>query len=261
MRRYLLLSLLLILPASLLCAGAQAEKWDYWDSFVEDSQLEVEHALWQEFLDEYLYTESPDGIHRFDYASASGAGERLLDDYISGMESVEIRKYRAEQQFAYWVNLYNSVTIRLILDNYPVKSIRKISDPWGRKLVTVEGEALSLNDIEHRILRPIWRDPRIHFVVNCASLGCPNLPSTALTAVNHEEVLESSALEFISHRRGAVIEDDRLILSSIFDWYSEDFGSNEAEVLGYINRYRSRQLPDGLRVKYDYDWDLNNLSK
>jgi hypothetical protein len=215
----------------------------------------------QEFLDIYLVTGTPDGIHRLDYAAAGSFGRQMLSDYIENLEVFEIRKYNSTEQFAYWVNLYNAVTVRLILDNYPVSSIRKISDPWGRKLVRVEGEDISLNDIEHRILRPIWQDPRIHFVVNCASLGCPNLPASALTADRVEETLDAAAFRFIGHNRGAERGKDILVLSSIFDWYKEDFGANKDEVLRFIGKYRNFGPLDGVRVRYEYDWNLNDVSK
>lgn len=154
------------------------------------------------------------------------------------LEKTSVRKLSGNEQFAYWVNLYNAATVRLILDNYPLSSIRKISKPWTRKILTVENQLISLDDIEHRILRPIWKDSRIHFVVNCASIGCPDIPSEVLTGETKERILENSAVNFINSDKGVSKKGKTLFLSSIFKWYQSDFGSDEAEMIKYLGRYR-----------------------
>ena len=139
------------------------------------------------------------------------------------------------EQLAYWINFYNALTVQVILDHYPTDSILDIKispgffsiGPWDKKLVTVEGEELSLNDMEHRILRPIWRDPRIHYGVNCASIGCPNLLTTAYTADNVDGLLTENAVAYVNHPRGASLQNGALTVSSIYDWFEEDFGGNE----------------------------------
>ena len=175
----------------------------------------------------------------------------------------------AAPKAVYWINLYNAGTVQLIVDRYPVKSIRNIklgglfsSGPWDAKLYTVEGEALSLNDIEHRILRPIWKDPRIHYVVNCASFSCPNLQGTAFTAENLETLLDQAARSYVNSSRGVALAGGRLTLSSIYDWYASDFGRNEAEVLAHLRQYAGPELNSQLaayqgRINYTYDWALN----
>ena len=124
------------------------------------------------------------------------------------------------------------------------------------------GREISLNDIEHRILRPIWKDPRIHYAVNCASLGCPNLSGTPFTAANKEELLDQAAADYVNHPRGVAFVKGRLRLSSIYDWYGVDFGSDETERLAHLQQYATRDLAEALmnysgRIKYDYEWDLN----
>jgi len=251
----------ILIPAVGLIAGGEAEKWDYWDASDSTDDRRVDHSLWQEFLEDYLVTESSDGINLLDYASALSSGASRLEEYIIMLEAVEIRNYNSDEQFAFWVNLYNAATVRLILDNYPISSIRRISNPWGRKLVRIEGQQLSLDDIEHRILRPIWQEPRIHFAVNCASLGCPNLPAQALSSSNSDEVLENAARDFINHPRGVKLNGDLLILSSIFSWYLEDFGLNEEELLVYLGRYSKLDLREKRSVKYEYNWALNEINR
>ncbi len=134
--------------------------------------------------------------------------------------------------------------------------------PWGDELVTVAGEELTLDDIEHRILRPIWRDHRIHFAVNCASLGCPNLLVEPFTAENAERLMDEGEHDFINHERGVSFDDrGRVQVSKIFDWYQSDFADDEAELLKYLSMHHEK-LADRLRrysggVQYEYDWTLN----
>ena len=158
-------------------------------------------------------------------------------------------------------------------DHYPVSSIRQIDispglfadGPWGKKLITVSGEALSLNDIEHRILRPIWQDARIHYAVNCASIGCPNLLQAAFTADNTEMMLEAAARDYVNHPRGFEVKDGQLTVSSIYVWFKRDFGRNYAEVIEHLRRYstpeRAAELA-GVTEIYDdrYDWALNDAA-
>ncbi len=166
--------------------------------------------------------------------------------------------------------LYNALTVKVVLDHYPVDGIRDIDfspglfadGPWDKKLVEIEGEDVSLNDIEHRILRPIWRDPRIHYAVNCASIGCPNLQPTAFTAANTDALLAAAAQAYVNHPRGARVEGGKLIVSSIYVWFQEDFGGNDAGVISHLRRYADPGLRSRLsRIErigdHFYDWSLN----
>ena len=159
-----------------------------------------------------------------------------------------------------------------MLDHYPVDSIRDIdispglfSDgPWGKKLVTIEGEQVALDDIEHQILRPIWRDPRIHYAVNCASFGCPNLHPQPFSATTLDRQLDQAAADFINHERGVSIERGRLVVSSINDWFGEDFGNGDRDIIAHIKGYAALELTSKLgsiSSIYDdrYDWRLNDV--
>ena len=154
--------------------------------------------------------------------------------------------------------------MRLVLTHYPVDSIRDIASPWKQAVVTVNNVSLSLNDIEHRIIRAIFNEPRIHYAVNCASIGCPNLADMAYTAETLEEMLESAAREYINHPRGVSVDNDGdITVSKIYGWFKEDFGKSEKRILQHINQYAD----DGLRARlnqvdddiddYAYDWSLN----
>ena len=115
--------------------------------------------------------------------------------------------------------------------------------PWGKKLVTVEGENLSLDDIEHRILRPIWKDPRIHYAVNCASVGCPNLLPMPFSGEALDRMLNSAARAFINGGQSVWFDEGALGASSIYKWYSDDFGRNDREIISHIAKYGTSMGP------------------
>ncbi|MCY3768890.1 MAG: DUF547 domain-containing protein [Gammaproteobacteria bacterium] len=240
---------------------------EFWTQSAKDSETMVDHSAWDSLLKKYV--EGRDGINLFAYGSMDPSDRDRLAGYLKALQSVLVSNLDSREQFAYWVNLYNALTIQVIVEHYPVESIKDISygllpggGPWREKLVTVEGMKLSLDDIEHRILRPVFQDNRIHYAVNCASMGCPNLQDRAFTRANLESLLELGARQYINHPRGVFMEDDILILSSIFDWYRDDFGDNEAEIIQHLLKYtepeRKKVLEqynsiDGFR----YDWSLN----
>ena len=250
-------------------AAPKSDLWDFWNSSNEQSAATIDHQAWQDLLQKYLTSDHPSGVNRFDYAGISGADSERLDKYLESLQELDPRDYNRAEQKAYWINFYNALTVQVILGEYPVKSILKVGGglftwgPWDDDHAEVAGETLTLNDIEHRILRPIWNDPRLHFAVNCASIGCPNLQPVPFTAANSESLLDQSAREYMSHKRGAHFDKKgRLVLSQIFEWYGVDFGDSEREVINALSQYAPKDLGEKMRdhrgkVKYEYDWDLN----
>jgi len=260
-----------ISPFEILFAP-KAELWPRWQAFDAASTAAIDHAAWERFLNAYVRP-GGDGVNRVAYGRVGDADRHALADYIGRLEKTAIDGFNRDQQRAFWINLYNALTVKLILDHGPAKSIVDIDispglfsrGPWDKKLLNVAGEALSLNDIEHRILRPIWRDPRLHYAVNCASIGCPNLQPTAFTAENGEALLEAAAGAYVNHRRGARIEGGRLIVSKIYAWFADDFGGGEAAVIRHLMRYAEPPLLEALDGRtaiddYEYDWGLNGAS-
>ncbi|MCJ8168557.1 DUF547 domain-containing protein [Atopomonas sediminilitoris] len=253
---------------SALAWGAQAapasEPWPMWQASQEQASLRVDHSLWQDVLNRYLDDQHASGINRFAYGQVHPQDVRQLDAYIRALTAIDPRQLSRAEQKAYWINLYNAVTVQLMLKAWPVSSIRKLGawyalGPWDDEVVVVAGQGLTLNDIEHRILRPIWQDARIHYAVNCASLGCPNLASQAFTAENTERLLEQAAREFINHPRGVQWQQGRWQLSSIYDWYSVDFPDLAAHLAQYADAslqalLKQHPLSD---VRYDYEWAVN----
>lgn len=247
----------------------KAELWDRWTAHDPASTATIDHSDWDGLLARYVMAGS-DGLNRFDYKGVSPEDRNALKAYIGRLAAVPVSTYARPEQRAYWINLYNALTVDVVLDHYPVDSIRDIdispglfSDgPWGKTLVTVEGTALTLNDIEHRILRPIWRDPRIHYAVNCASVGCPNLAMKAYMSANMEAMLDMAARAYVNSPRGARVGKDGLTVSSIYVWFQDDFGGDDASVIAHLRHYADVPLKKALvgRTAIDahaYDWSLN----
>ncbi|MBX2847719.1 MAG: DUF547 domain-containing protein [Acidiferrobacterales bacterium] len=254
--------------SSLAKAAAFGELLSFWDDREANSSVKIDHSQWQEILDVYLDNAAADGVNRFDYAGLSTEDKQKLSAYLDYLQRMEPRQLSADEQMAYWINMYNATTVLVIVDQEAgLSSIRQIRSsflsrgPWKLKLLTIARQELSLDDIEHGILRPIWRDPRIHYAVNCASIGCPNLLKTAFTGDNLESLLEQAAKDYINHPRGVSVDGESLRLSSIFDWYAEDFGSGFSELLEHLQKYAESPLKESLQeftsADYDYDWDLN----
>lgn len=267
MRTYCLA--LLLCFCSIATAAPKADLWGFWQASNADSIESISHSPWQSLLDRYVDAEHPSGITRFDYAAVSEADQQALDAYLLQLQEVDPRAYRKSEQMAYWLNLYNALTVQRVLAAYPVDTILKVDGgffrrgPWNKKYLTIAGQKLSLNDIEHRILRPIWNDPRIHFAVNCASIGCPNLQPTVYAASELERQLDKAAVDYLTHARGMeLVSNELLKLSQIFEWYSDDFGGAESAVLKSLLQYLPSDAAPRLadfsgNIEYQYDWDLN----
>ncbi len=253
--------------SSTTSAAPGSELLDFWDESDDENTATIDHNQWQQILDKYLISDHESGINRFDYKAVSKEDTKLLKGYIGGLEKLDPRDYSLAEQKAYWINIYNALTVEVILDNYPVSSITKLGGffafgPWDQEATTIQGEELTLNNIEHGILRPIWQDNRIHYAVNCASMGCPNLAGTAYTAENTEEILEQAAKDYVNHERGVTFEGEKLKVSSIYHWYKVDFGDNNDSLVEHLKQYAEPELKAKLegfdgKLTHDYDWKLN----
>ncbi|HUS25236.1 MAG TPA: DUF547 domain-containing protein [Candidatus Binatia bacterium] len=269
-RRALGAALLALVVAAPAVAAPKAKLWERWAAQGTES-APVDHAAWDAFVRKYVRS-SPDGIHRVPYGRIGNADRQALEAYVRRLQTVAISRHPRAEQRAFWINLYNAATLKTVLAHYPVESILKIGispglfarGPWGAPLLQVEGETVTLDDIEHRILRPLWKDPRTHYAVNCASLGCPNLATRAYTAANTETLLEAGARAYVNHPRGAQVVDGRLVVSSLYEWFEDDFGGDDAGVIAHLKQYAAPKLAAQLqritRIDDDrYDWALNDL--
>ena len=252
-------------------AAPSAELWERWTAHDAASTATIDHTVWDRFLKSYI--EERDGeANLVRYEDVTAEDKAALATYLESLAAVSIDEHNRQQQLAYWINLYNALTVKVILDHYPVEGIREIDispgwfadGPWGKKLITVEGEALSLDDIEHRILRPIWRDPRIHYAVNCASIGCPDLMAKAVTADNLDYYLNDGARNYVNDPRGAEISEGSLYVSSLYRWFEDDF-EVDGGVIAHLKKHAApalaRQLDDIDSISGDdYDWGLNGAA-
>jgi len=231
-----------------------------------------DHGAWNKLLTRFV-RHGPDGIKRVRYRAWKASGHGALKAYLGALQAADPARLGANEQFAFWINLYNAKTVDVILNYYPVKSIHDIDispglfskGPWKKKLVTVKGTPLSLDDIEHEILRGQWRDPRIHYAASCASVGCPDLALKAYTGARLDAMLDEAARGYINHPRGARIQNGELIASKIYRWYVGDFGGRSG-VLAHIRRYAAPKLARGLKTVagisgYEYDWSLNDAAR
>ena len=236
------------------------------------SQSFISHQAWDAFLQRYTQL-GDDDIVRVNYAGVNDQDKQKLDAYIQDLSNRDASQFTRNAQLAYWVNLYNALTVSVILDHYPVDTIRDIKKglfdvgPWNEKRITVNGRELSLYDIENGIVRPLWpEDPRVHYVLNCAAIGCPNLEQSAYTANNIMERLQENAILYVNHPRGVSLSDNGdLTVSKIYNWYRGDFGTSDANVIRHISQYANPDLKTKLeqsdRIKhYIYDWSLNDTS-
>ena len=266
-----ILCVLLALVSATTVHGAPAAKpWPRWQTNDPGSSVTVDHADWDYILQHYVDANHPSGINRFRYSSVSPKDRLLLKEYLRKMQAVAVAGLNRNEPKAYWINLYNALTVDVILGHYPVKSIRDIdispgifsNGPWDAKLLTIEGEELSLNDIEHRILRPLWQDNRVHYALNCASLGCPNLQPRTYTSANLDMFLEKAARDFVNHPRGVSFSSNRLQVSSLYIWFEDDFGASARGIVQHLRKYLSPENLEKLdavpiKIKHQYDWNLN----
>lgn len=254
-------------------AAPKKDLWPRWEVTDAVSTKTIDHSAWTKFLKEYVIT-NRDGINLVKYSRVKQRDKDRLNDYIWRLSQVKVGQYNRNVQLAFWINLYNAVTIKTVLDHYPVKSIRDINispgffeaGPWAANLLKVDGSALSLNDIEHRIIRPIWNDARTHYALNCASIGCPNLQKTAYTGANVNNMLNAAARQYINSLRGVNIINGKLVTSKIYDWYKADFGNSDIDVIKHLMDYAKPQLKQAL-AKFkkisdtEYNWHLNEARK
>ncbi len=264
---------LMIVAAHSATAAPKSELWPRREAHDPNSNSVIDHGRWQRFIANYLVSDE-DGVNRLHYGRVSAASRRELEVYLETLAAIPISEFRRTEQLAYWINLYNALAVEVVLGRYPVASILEIdispgwfsNGPWQKKLITVEGQELSLDDIEHRIVRPIWRDPRIHYVVSCASTGCPNLRRDAYTGATIEDELTEAAKDYVNNWRAVMFEGGEFYVSSIYKWYREDFGGTNASVIEHLGTYAKPALADLLsRVRdiegHFYDWTLNDAQR
>ena len=218
------------------------------------------HAEFSRLLGTYVQ----DNLVNYAGWTANAEDTAALGRYVDQLAALDPAEWPADDALAYWINLYNAVTLRLILDNYPLDSIKDLGgflkkSPWKRDLVTVGDRTLTLNDIENDIIRPGFGDPRIHFALNCASVGCPPLGKEAFVPDKLSDQLDAACRLAMNRDQWVRVAGNKVELTRIFDWYGGDFTADGGSVPEFIKRYRTEPWPSGEpKISFmSYDWSLN----
>lgn len=227
----------------------------------------ISHDQWTVLLKKHVGT---DGL--VDYKGfLSDKGE--LQSYLDLLsENAPSKTWTENDKIAYWLNAYNAFTIQLIINNYPLKSIKDlggkkqiifINTPWDIKFFKIGDKTMTLNRLEHRILRSNFQEPRIHFALNCASLSCPKLRREAYAGSQLNEQLTDQAIEFLTDKSRNQISAEEVKVSAIFDFYGNDMVKWSGKTLiKYINQYSGVKIANDTELKFlEYDWNLNEQMK
>lgn len=211
----------------------------------------LSHQIWDELLQKYVSSTG-----KVNYAGMKKEKVKL-QQYLDLLAANPVQNsWSRNKKMAYWINAYNAFTVKLIVDHYPVSSITKIHSgkPWSKKWIKLGSETYSLDQIENEILRPRYKDARIHFAVNCAAKSCPPLLNKAWTAENLEANFEKQARNFINNSNYNKIGEKKVQISKIFEWYAGDFDN----IINYLNKYAQITIKSNAKVTYlEYDWALN----
>lgn len=221
-----------------------------------------DHGIWNELLRKHVKSNG-----MVDYQGFKLESEKL-DRYLDLLSAnpPDRSTWSEAEQLAYWINAYNAFTVKLIVDNYPVKSIRDlgpkleiplVNDVWHLKFFEIGGQKASLDEIEHSILRKEFEEPRIHFAINCASVSCPPLLNEAFVPEKLEDQLEKVARDFVNDSMRNKISKDKIEISSIFSWFKGDFTKN-GSLIEFLNQYSVTQISPKAKISHlDYNWSLN----
>lgn len=244
--------------------------WPMWEVNNPLSKKIISHKAFNDFLEKYVTT-NDEGINLVNYAKLESKDLAALKQYLKDMSAISIEEYNRNEQLAYWINVYNALTIRTIASYYPIGNVQEVNispglfsvGPWGAMLITIQHTSLSLDDIDNRIIRPIWNDPRTHYALNNATIGAPNLNKIAYSGAQIEAQLNEAASTYINSLRGVQVIEGKLILSKLFDWYEEDFGGTKQAVIYHLAQFAKDPLSSQLKHintidTYSYNWHINS---
>lgn len=224
------------------------------------TQEHLKHESWTKLLSKYVSDEG-----NVNYAGIKKEEDKL-DAYLKVLsENHPTESWKKDDQLAFWINAYNAFTVKLIVKNYPVKSIKdlggsiyKVNTAWDIKFIKIGEETYDLNNIEHDIIRKEFEEPRIHFAVNCASVSCPKLRNEAYVGSKLDKQLDDQAKAFINDKTKNDIQAKSAKLSKIFRWFKGDFEKGKQSVEGFINKYATVKITKKTEIDFnDYLWDLN----
>ena len=229
----------------------------------------ADHSAFDRLLKAHVRPDAQ-AYNRVDYRGVK-ADLGALRAYVASLEAADPASLSRNEAHAYWINLYNAKTLEVVAEAFPVASIKKInlggsflfgSGPWKARLMRVSGRELSLDDVEHEIVRALFQDKMSHYGLNCASYSCPNLAISAFTGDNVDALLRRNAVDYVNHPRGVAVDNGRITASKIYSWYAGDFGGK-----GRLkDHWSSLASPDKAAAiaaasisGYEYDWSINGV--
>lgn len=271
-RNKYILILMLLLISGFANASFYKSLWPKWEVNNPLSKEVISHQPWQTFLNRRIVT-NEENINLVDYAHMTQTDLNLLKDYLKSMSEININNYNRSEQLAYWINVYNALTVQIIANYYPVTTVQEINispglfsiGPWGANLITIKDTPLTIDDINNRIIRAIWNDPRTHYAVNNGTIGAPNLSRKIYQGKLLEEQLNQAASNYINSLRGVNVIEGKLIISKLYDWYQEDFGGTKQDVIFHLLQFAKEPLQSQLKHintidSYIYNWHINSPS-
>jgi hypothetical protein len=241
-----------------------------------------QHTLLGNVLTQFVHKIENSQSTAVDYQGLKKSPQDLLSylKQLEGLNKAEYQKFTKDQKLAFWINAYNAYTLKLIIDHYPIISIKDIkpkgflgsfSTPWKIEFIQLLGKKMTLDNIEHDVIRSKYNEARIHFAVNCASIGCPSLMKTPFVADKMDQQLDAAANNFLTNTEKNKIDpaNKTIYLSKIFKWYGDDFKEKYKSDLNYIAliissdpEIQKQMMNNKYKVKYlDYDWKLNQIKK
>lgn len=262
--------LCLFIMSSVVSASFHKQIWPQWEVYNPLSKDVISHQEWQDFLTRCVIT-NEEYITLVDYPNLKDSDLELLQNYINRLSHINIQNYNRKEQLAFWINLYNALTVQIVADYYPIDSIQDVNispglfnvGPWGANLVTINGTQLSLDDIQNRIIRPIWNDPRTIYALHHATIGGANLSREAYQGKTVGKQLNKAAYEYINSLRGLQLIEGKLIVSKIYYWFLDDFGGNANGLIHHLSQYAKEPVRTHLKQintinSYIYNWHLNS---
>lgn len=253
--KWLFWNTLYIIPFLVLACSATSQE-------VKPHRDPVRHDLWDELLQKHV---SAEGLMNYKGMLRDSA---RLNRYLRLLSGAHPQSSWSEaEQMAYWINAYNAFTVKLILNHYPVESIKDIkrgiplvNSVWDIRFIQIQGQTYDLNQIEHQILRPVFKDARIHAAINCASFSCPRMLRQAFTAANLEQQLDAAMRGFINDPLRNKVTSEKAEVSAIFSWFSGDFKRDAGSIRAYLNKYSKVKISETGKISFlNYDWRLNDI--
>lgn len=212
----------------------------------------VSHASWDALVKKYVTASGK--VNYKGFLNDKAKLQTYLDLLASNPPA---SSWSQNDQLAYWINAYNAFTVKLIVDNYPLKSIMDLGKPWDKSFISIDGKSYTLNTIEHEIIRKQFNEPRIHFAVNCASISCPKLLNEAYTAEKLNSQLTKQTRAYINNAQENSLSANSIEISSLFDWYKGDF-TKKGSLIQFLTTYTDTPIDASATISYkNYNWSLN----